>query len=110
VGDTNTAKIDSRKVLDPKPPIREADIKWGPASSVANDPLANILAITLSPAETIAASWNFYAVRDWMPCPAVVAVCIDAKRLSLAIKFERTRSRQWQVGRLVLFVRVGRYS
>jgi hypothetical protein len=60
--------------------------------------------------------------------PAVVAVCIEAERLSLAIKFERTRSRQRQVGechnqpndflnvqqcvrdlwRLLLFVRVDR--
>ena len=43
--DIDTAMVvDSLKALDPRRPIREADIKWqaGPAGSVANGPNSDI--------------------------------------------------------------------
>jgi hypothetical protein len=42
VSDTDTALVDSLKVLDPERPIREADIgcEVGLDASVANDPTA----------------------------------------------------------------------
>jgi hypothetical protein len=44
VSDIDTAAADSLKALDPKRPIREADIemRWSPEGSVANDPNATL--------------------------------------------------------------------